>query len=207
MVITRLEEIEKAKFKVYVDDEYVFLLYRRDIEEYGLQEEWEISQSLYDKIIDETVLRRAKQKAVAVLKYKDRTEHELRGKLSDVGYPEIVIDKAISYVQEYGYLNDERYVNTFIKDRVNLKSKMVIKTKLFQKGINRDLIDSRMEQVYEEAEIDSEALAIQKAILKKTKNIELLDANDIQKLVASLYRKGFSVEKIRKELKNMSLNC
>ena len=203
MVVTSLEEIDKNKFKVYIDYHYAFLLYRKDIEVYGLKEEEEITDWEFDKIIEDTVLRRAKQKALAILKFKDRTEQELRGKLSETGYPPEVIDRTITYVMEYGYLNDERFVGAFIRERKNTKSKMVIRMQLVQKGAKKELIDHMLQLEYEESEEgqDAEVIAIQRAIAKKTKNIDGLNFEEKQKIVASLYRKGFSIEKIKSELK------
>ncbi len=203
MVITSLVEIDKNKYKVYIDHNYAFLLYQKDIDVYGLKEEEEISDYDFNKIIEDTVFRRAKQKALAVLKFKDRTEQELRGKLSETGYPPEIIDRTINYVTEYGYLNDERFVGAFIRERKNIKSKMVIRMQLVQKGAEKELIDRMMRLEYEESEDnqDAELIAIQKAIAKKTKNTKELNFEEKQKLLASLYHKGFSIEKIKRELK------
>ncbi len=200
MVVTQLEELEKSKFKVYIDYNYAFLLYRKDIEHYEVKEGCEIADYVYDKIIEDTVFRRAKQKALAVLKFKDRTEHELRGKLSDTGYPSEVIERTISYVKEYGYLSDERYIGAFVRDRMKVKSRRVIKTLLLQKGADKELVAQIMQEEYEQydEEEDIEMQAIIKAVSKKTKNKDELTVQDKQKMIASLYRKGFELDKIKK---------
>jgi Uncharacterized protein conserved in bacteria len=203
MVITEFEELEKSKFKIYVDHHYAFLLYQKDIDRYELQEGQTISEMLFEKIIEETVFRRAKQKALAVLKFKDRTEQELRDKLIETGYPQEVINRTIDYVTEYGYLNDERYTTAFIRSRMYTKSKMIIKTQLLQKGIKKDMINDIIRAIYDETEADEDAelTAIKKAISKKTKSIDSLTTEHKQKIIASLYRKGFSIDKIRHILK------
>jgi regulatory protein len=202
MLITQLEELEKSKVRVYLDNEYAFLLYRKDIEKFKLIEGNEISFEVYEKILTDTVYRRAKQKALAILKFMDRTELELRRKLSDAGYPEKIIDRTISYVIEYGYLNDERYALTYVRARMNTKSKLVIRTELLQKGISKDLTERILEEEYEQDEIgeDVEMTALRKAIAKKTKSVENLSLDDKRKLMAALYRKGFDVGKIKKAL-------
>lgn len=203
MVVTQLEDLEKSKVRVYIDDEYAFLLYRKDIEEFGLKEGNEIIYDVYEKILTDTVYRRAKQKALAILKFMDRTELELRRKLSDAEYPEKIIDRTISYVIEYGYLNDERYALAYIRARMNTKSKLVIRTELLQKGISKDLTERILEEEYEQDEIgeDAEMTALRKAIAKKTKSVEDLNMEDKRKLMAALYRKGFDIGKIKQVLK------
>lgn len=203
MVVTQLEDLEKSKVRVYIDDEYAFLLYRKDIEEFGLKEGNEIIYDVYEKILTDTVYRRSKQKALAILKFMDRTELELRRKLSDAEYPKKIIDRTISYVIEYGYLNDERYALAYIRARMNTKSKLVIRTELLQKGISKDLTERILEEEYEQDEIgeDAEMTALRKAIAKKTKSVEDLNMEDKRKLMAALYRKGFDIGKIKQVLK------
>lgn len=199
MVITRLEELEKAKVKVYIDHSYAFLLYRNDIKHYQLAEGLEITSEVYDKIIEDTVYRRAKQKALAILNHMDRTEQELRTKLNETGYPEDVINRTISYVYEYGYLNDERFASYYVKSKKNFKSKLVIKNMLLQKGVSKEIIDRIFEAEYEgDSNEDAEFIAITKFVTQKTKSRENLSYEEKQKIIASLYRKGFDLRKIKK---------
>ena len=56
--------------------------------------------------------KRAKHRALYLLERCDRTEQELRTKLSRSYEPEIV-EEAIRYVKQYGYIDDKRYAATF----------------------------------------------------------------------------------------------
>lgn len=203
MVVTRLEELGQSKIKVYIDGSYAFLLYQKDIQNFELSEGCSITTEFHDKILEDTVFRRAKQKALAILKFMDRTEQELRIKLADAGYPEEVMNRTIDYVYEYGYLNDARYAASYIRARKNTKSKLAIKTELLKKGIDKDIIEEAFEVEYRndessESEEDAELNAIRKAVAKKTKSVEYLSPEEKQKLMAALYRKGFEIDKIRK---------
>jgi regulatory protein len=202
MIVTKLEEAEQSKFKIYIDEEYAFLLNQKDLEQYEISEGCTISQADYEKIIENTVFNRAKQKALSVLKFMDRTEQELRRKLKDAGYTEDIINRTIAYVYEYGYLNDERYASIYIRDRMNTKSKLIIRNELLHKGIDKSIIDRIIGEEYENDDMDDDAelMAIRKAVAKKTKSPENLSREDKQKLIASLYRKGFEISKIRQIL-------
>lgn len=201
MVVTRLELLEKAKVKVYIDEEYAFLLYQNDIKSYHLEEGSVLTSDLHDKIIEDTVYRRAKQKAIAVLKFMNRAEQELRRKLSEAGYTIQIIDRTIAYLYEYGYLDDERLAAAYVRTKMNTKSKLIIKTELLQKGISKEVIDQIFENEYNDSQgEDAELVAIKKAIRKKAKSPEELNPQDKQKLMASLYRKGFDIGKIKQVL-------
>ena len=196
MLITKLEYLNiKSKVRVYIDYEYAFLLYQNDLRRNKLEENIELSEILYEDILQNTVYRRAKQKTIAILKYMDRTEQELRQKLMLEEYPPTIIDKTIDYIKGYGYIDDERYASNYVRFKKEIKSKFQIQNHLYQKGIAKDIINLVMENEYE-----SDEVALLKAIKKKTDHPELLDPDKKQKLIASLCRKGFHYEEIVKHL-------
>lgn len=203
MLVTELKELEKSKIKVYLDGEVSFTLYTSDLKSIDLKIGEELSVAHYEEIINQTIYPRAIQKTLAILKFKDRTEQELRRKLKEADYPEEVIIRVINYMKEYGYLNDERFTSLYVKSRKSTKSKQFIKSELLQKGLDKSMIDEVLEIEYsEDAEEDAELLAIKKAITKKTKTPQLLTFEEKQKLIASLFRKGFDINKIKKILNN-----
>ena len=72
MIITKLETCHTKKIRVYMDEEFAFLVYPQDIRKYALKENMELSENLYHQIMEETIIRRAKQKAMALLQKSDR---------------------------------------------------------------------------------------------------------------------------------------
>ena len=209
MIITKIEEINigrgknKLAFLIYADENFIFLFYSQDIRNYQLKEGYEITPSLYERIIEETVYRRAKQKALATLKRVDKTEKEIRLKLKDGYYTDEIIDMTIDYLEKYNYINDERYTSNYIRTHKLNKSKLAIKTNLLKKGINKTVLEKIIfdEYINFEDESDPEMIAIQRAVHKKYNNISSLSWKEKQKLIASLYRKGFDIDKIQTYLK------
>ena len=197
MIVTKLEKVDTKKTKVYLDEEYAFILYPQDLRGYKIKEGLEVSEELYCQIMEETIIRRAKQKAMALLKRSDRTEKELRIKLKQSEYPEMAIDEAVSYVMKYGYVDDERYLENYVFYKKGQKSLRVIEMELQQKGLSKEQI---REQIEKEELNDGEA--IQKAIRKKIGAKSELSYEETQKVAAYLYRKGFKEEDIRKYLWN-----
>jgi len=215
--ISKLEVVEKIKTKVYIDEEYHFLLYPQDMRLYKLEEGMELTDEEYKRIIEDTVLRRGKQKALTLLKYMDRTEYELILKLKTSGYSQSVIDSIITYVKSYHYIEDARYASQYIRYKKESKSKRQIQMELMQKGIASNFIEVAMDEEYFNKEYSNEEyfdnkeglgdgpedIAIRKAIYKKVKekDIDELDEKERTKLMGYLYRKGFSTELIRKHMK------
>lgn len=201
MHITSLEYQGRSKVRIYIDEEFAFPLLREDVVQFDLKEGLELSREAYDVLLKDGVLRRAKLKALAILKQMDRTEQELRRKLLEAEYPENIIDMTLDYVKGYGYINDSRYASTYIRHRITSKSKNMLVAELYNKGIQRDIIETAILTEYDQArEENPELVAIKKALAKKSYDPENLTWEEKQKLIASLYRKGFDIEKIKQAL-------
>ncbi len=205
MIVTQLQELEKSKIKLVLDHEITLSLYQKDIEQLKLEEGTLITEETYHEILDQLLYPRAIQKALSLLKFSDRTEKELRDRLALEDYPRQIIDRVIDYVKDYGYLDEKRFAGSYIRSRMNRKSKLMIKNELLQKGIDQDILDQVLEEEYqpqdrEDSFQDPELIAIQKAIAKKTKEPGKLSYEEKQKLLASLYRKGFDLSKIKQLL-------
>lgn len=209
MIITRLEQPEKrertnraasernGKVKVYIDDCYAFPFSIKELKEYGLEEGSELSETLYYKLLD-IVAGHARQKALNLLKFMDRTEWELKNKLSEEGYPEEIIQDTMDYLYRYSYLNDERYASNYIRQRKETKSKRILRSELSGKGINKELLENIFSSEYSDQEEDPEISAIRRIIAKKGKEPEEMSWEEKQKLIAQLYRKGFELDIIKK---------
>lgn len=194
MVVTNIEKSVKGKFKIYIDKEYHFWLYEIELSLYHLEENTEIGSEVYKELYN-TVLKRAKKKAMDLLKFMDRTERELIIKLKQQDYNESIISDVMAYIKSFHYIDDERYAQNYISLKKDTKSKRQIYAELAQKGIDEKLIEQVLNEEYA-----SEDYAIQKAIRKKVNDVNALSKEEKEKLAASLYRKGFETELIKKYL-------
>lgn len=210
MIVTKLEEYGKKKKKVYIDDSYIFWLYRSELNTYDIYEGSEITEEKLAAVYKETILIRVKKYALSILERMDRSEHELRIKLKQSGYTDELIDEAILYVKKYSYIDDYRYAVNFIKNHMLAKSKNYIQNKLMQKGIDKSMIKDAFatleDDVKENGNISPEIAALKKEISKRTRNFTEFTLKDKQKLFASLCRKGFKYEMIQRELSLLGMS-
>ena len=149
MVVTRVEAVTKTKYKVYVDGQFAFILYKGELSRFHIAEDQELSQESYEKIRTEVILKRAKLRAMHLLNDMWRTEAQLREKLTRNEYPADIVEAAISYVKSFGYINDYEYARSFIESRKERKSRREIYMQLVGKGVSRELIDEAFEESYE----------------------------------------------------------
>ena len=208
MKITDIKEYKKGKFEIYLNDAFAFILYRGEIKQYEIDKGKDLSDECYEKIVNNLLKKRAIKRAMNLLLKNDFTEKKLREKLSDNRYPEECIKSAIDYVKSYHYVDDRRYAHGFIASKAQTLSRNVIRNKLIEKGISKDIIESEFYEFYENDPLNEkiEDELIKKLIIKKCHGVYDLEFDDRQKLFASIYRKGFSIEKISKNFDELKCN-
>lgn len=146
---------------------------------------------------EEDLLKKAKLRAMHLLNICDRTEAELREKLKKSEYPQEIVEQAMQYVKSFGYINDLRYAENFIRSRKEKKSKKEILYLLSEKGIASEITASAMKEYY--CEGDS-VLAIRALVKKRHYESKTADDRERQKIYGYLARKGFSYRDIVKAL-------
>ena len=197
MTVTKITEISKSRIKIMIDEEFAFVLYKGELHLYQLKEGEEIPEEVYSEIMEDVLPKRAKLRAMNLLKARAYTEKQLTDKLREGGYPEMVVRNAIDYVISYGYLDDRLYTADYIEYNKESKSRNQIVNALMQKGIPKEIVEQIWEEQVQEEGKDLE----QKQILSwmKKKNFDPAGASfeEKQKFSAFLYRKGFQIDAIR----------
>ena len=197
MTVTKIEPLSKTRYKVYLDGQFAFTLYKGELSRYHIEEESVMEEEVYG-ILQKLVIKRAKLRAMHLLTDMGRTESQLRTKLKQGGYTEEAAEAAIQYVKSFGYINDAEYTRSFIDSRKEKKSKKELYAALIQKGVSPEII----EQVFEETDYGEEdsRQAIEALMRKRNYHPEKADAKEKQKMMGYLMRKGFSYQDVRNVL-------
>lgn len=212
MTVTAVEEYKKNKYKIYLNDAFAFVLYKGDLRHFDIAPGRELTEEELAQIREEAVLKRAKLRAMHLLESRDYTEETMRRKLREGLYPADVIQDALNYVKGYHYIDDRRYAMSFIEAHAQSLTNRQISDKLRLKGIASDLIESCLQDFEEEYVVqgtghpdegsacrEAELLRKQmRAKLNRIPDASSLDYAAKQKLFASFYRKGFSLQLIER---------
>lgn len=151
---------------------------------------------------DDWSLANCKERAIYIITNYSKTEKQLRDKLKQgKKYTDEIIDETIKFLKKHNFINDEDFAKRFIELHKNSYSTKVLKQKLYQKGIKKDLLDSIFD---DDLDIDEQAL-IKKLLLKKCPEYyeteKDMDPKERQKILAYLFRKGFNYDKIADVMK------
>ena len=147
---------------------------------------------MIDKTTEEYL--KARISAFKFITFKRRTIKETENKLKSLEIRQEYIDEIIQELIELEYLNDEIYIQKFV-EKSNKLSVNMIKLKLKEKGVSRELIDN----YFNKTSIDECDKII--ALLKK-KNFSFdLSIDEQNKIKVYLLRKGFNKYNIEQMMK------
>lgn len=187
LLVTEVIPREKGRTFIRFENGMEVLLYKGEVRKLSLQEGIYITREKYDEIIYEILGTRAKKRALFLLERMDRTERQLRDKLKQNGYPEICVDLAVDYVKKYHYIDDMRYAADFVSCQQNKKSRQKLKMDLLSKGIDKNIIEQALDEVF----TSDEQLKIRQLLEKKHYDPEECERKEKQKIYQYLMRRGF----------------
>ncbi len=204
MLVTQITELSKSRSKVYIDQEFAFVLYKGELRLYHIKEGEPLKEEDYRIIMEEVLPKRAKLRAMNLLQGREYTTSQLRTKLQQGFYPPKIIEQAIDYVAGFHYIDDLRYAVDYITYHEDSRSRRRIEQDLQGKGILAATIEEAWQVWQENGGKQDEQAMIRELLHKKHYDTEgETDWKERQKIYAFLARKGFSAEAIRKAIGGM----
>ena len=207
MIVSDIVSRNKSKVSIFLDGEIAFVLYKGDLRKYDLEIGREISDKDYDEIMREILPKRALDSSYKLLLSRDYTERQMKEKLLKDGYPEEIITKTIEQLKKEKYLNDARYAEDFIYFRAKEKSRNRLFADLASRGVSKEDAEGIYERLLETGDIDEEAETAAKFLRKKHVDPSVLEYEEREKLFASMMRKGFSYDSVKRALKTLEEEC
>lgn len=187
MEVTAVVKKRKYLSDLYIDGELAFTLDSRVLLDEGIKKGVHLDDEELHSLVIKSQQRRAKEKALYLLGFRDHSRKELFDKLRRTE-DEAAAEYAVEKMEELHFIDDERYASRLAEQLINVKrlSKRAAAQKLYQKGIDRDLID----EVLENIELDPKD-NIRELVERKYMRY-LNDEKGRKKTVSALQRMGYS---------------
>ena len=150
MLVTKIEEKDKKRSRVFVDGEFAFVLYKGELRLYKIKENQPMEEKDYTAIVKEVLPKRAKLRCMNLLKSRAYTEKQLCEKLRQGEYSEEIIEEAVAYVKSFGYINDRQYAEDFISYNLERKSRRRMEQDLLAKGVDSGIVREIFERLRED---------------------------------------------------------
>lgn len=212
--ITSVEPQKKnpQRFNIYLDGAFAFGADEDLVVEYRLVPGKVIDQLLVEKLLFEAEVGKLMARMYRLWNIRPRSEKEIRDYLKNLSYKrkvkgqeeisEQAIELLINKLKQKGFLSDKEFAKAWMESRrkTKKKGKIALKAELYQKGIDRQLIDEMLEQITSESEEELAKQALEKKI-KVWKNLPKLELK--KKAYEFLLRRGFEYEVVKETIENL----
>ena len=166
----------------------------------GIKSGSEVTPQQLEELLAESARRKMMNKALDLLSMRDYSRRELSDKLvtkawekkeqkdMDLGSLKQQASDICDRLEELGLLNEERFARSYVDELLRRKhlSKSGLKTALIQKGVQRDIIET----VLEEVDIDP-VEQVRELLATKFKNRDFSDEKQKTRTVNALLRLGY----------------
>lgn len=194
--ITKIEvqKNHKDRVNIFVDDEFYASMYLDTAVKYGIKQDKEIDEESFKKYVVESEQNIAFSKAFKYMNTALKTKYQMREYLKKKGYDEVIIDNVIKKLEEYNYINDTTFAESYVNAYKHKYGKNMLKNKLREKGVSKTIIETMLE------DFETEDSVIDKLLVKKIASKPL--TNDLlTKCVRFLSGRGFSFDEINSAIK------
>ena len=147
-------------------------------------------------------IQSAKRIAYLLLKFRARSEKEIRDRLKQKGFPSEIIAQVIEYLYRLKYLNNREFAIAWVNSRlVKPLGLGRITLELRQKGISNEIIAETLDNIRGKYREYDTVLALAKVKLNKMKGIE--DAKARRRIYTFLAHRGFNLDTINEVMDNL----
>ena len=203
MKVTKIEAQKKDKhrYNIFLDGSFAFGLYEDSVLKYGLRTEDELDEKKIMEMREFDEFGYGKKAAYSFLAYKPRSKKKLVKKLKQKKVSDNIIDDIIELLEKQKYLDDKTYAKSYLEDKLNSKpiGRRLAKLKLFEKGIDKELIETTIDENYTEDKEFELASKLMEKFEKKVKHKDPADKRN--KCYRYLISKGFDYETAGRVLK------
>ena len=199
----RIERIVKKDNKnvtlIFDNNEKLFLSYEVFIKS-GLRKGDEISESRISLLIEENQTFYIKQKAFRLLGRRPHSSYELKIKLKQKGYNDILINEVIKQLKESNYLNDYEFAKSFTEEHIKNKlwGQRKTEAELFKRGVNREIISRIINEEFSDSNQFDNAFKLAgkkyKALLKGNTSSDKMHS----KLISFLITRGYDYDIVKR---------
>lgn len=197
-IITKIEvqKRNKSRVNIYVNEDFLFACSAEIIYSYGLKSGEKIDIGKIKNIIEEDNYIKCKNDALHSIERAYKTQKQIVEKLLAKGYEKSTIDKVILFLKEYNFLDDSKFAEMYVKEKLASQGRNKIKYSLIQKGLDESIIKEKLQNIDKEKEESSlEKLGMSKyeQLIKREEDTRKI----YKKLGDYLMRRGYPWEDVK----------
>ncbi len=199
MIISSVSKYKGNTYEVVAGDEKIYL-HKDLILDFSIKPGKELSEEEMYEITEASDKRRAFERGLFLLDYRDYSYRELFKKLSE-NYDEDICFYVLNRLCELGFINDRRYAENLARKYVEVKKYGPYRAsvEMHRKGLSRELIDEALEKYSDRIQ------DILTELISKKYYDCLGDREKLMKTKNALARYGYSYDDINTAIRTLEI--
>lgn len=197
MTVNSAARYKGNTWEVFIDGNRIYL-HKEIVADYGLRPGAEISPERYEEIMLASDRRRATERGLYLLDYRDYSYSELFKKLNE-NYDEDTCYYVLNKLVSLGLINDRRYAENLARKYMEVQKYGYYRAsnEMYRKGLDRELVTEVL-SVYEEG--TAERIC---EIIRQKYSGYLDDPDKVRRMKNALARRGYSFSDINDAVRMM----
>ncbi|UCG94551.1 MAG: regulatory protein RecX [Candidatus Aerophobus sp.] len=181
------------RYSIFIDGEFVLGIDKETVEDMDLRVGKLVDEKDLKKITSQEELNKAQAYALMLLGYRERSLREIKIRMRQKGYEEKLVEKVVKYLKDRNLINDKRFTQLWAESRIKKGyGRWRIQSELEQKGVNREITDEILKDLY--SGIDEVQVALD--LVEKKRWVSKEPPRLTERVSNLLRRRGFSFEVI-----------
>ena len=181
------------RYSIFIDGEFVLGIDKKTVEDMDLRVGKLVDEKDLKKITSQEELNKAQAYALMLLGYRERSLREIKIRMRQKGYEEKLVEKVVKYLKDRNLINDKRFTQLWAESRIKKGyGRWRIQSELEQKGVNREITDEILKDLY--SGIDEVQVALD--LVEKKRWVSKEPLRLTERVSNLLRRRGFSFEVI-----------
>ena len=186
----------KSRSNISLDGVFFCSLDNLIVLKYSLKEGDKITEEKLALSQEENEYSTAFDKALNYIARYKKTKKQTIEYLTKKGYLYSLAIKVVNKLQEYGYIDDSDYAQSFARQNSKNKGKMLIQMQLRAKGIDKNTAESAVNELEDETPIATQ-------IAQKYMRNKQITRENLAKCYRYLLSKGFSFESAKNAISSI----
>lgn len=195
MKITDFKMTKRGNFAIFSDGEFLLSVHPDVFVASGLSVGSEVDVEGLNELSTAAELKKAKEKALTLLSYKEYTSHELEERLKR-HVDEDFAEQAVTRMAELGLINDDDYAERFARDLSERRHYGILRVKqeMRRKGLSAEQVE------YATSLLEDDPSDAIRAIVQKKYPLAAEDEKVKRRAFGALMRMGYPSSDIRRAL-------
>ncbi len=137
----------KNRVSIFTDDGFLFACEKELIYKHHIKKGDPVDEKILKDLIAEDDYIKAREMGLRQLESSFKTEKQIKDKLDEKGFEEDIIEQVIEKFREYNLVDDKKYTEMFLKEKLRSRGLRKASYELSQKGISKELVAEVSEEI------------------------------------------------------------